>query len=96
MSLAAPIPDVKSSLDWFARERLPYLVIASYFTSLLPFRVGAWLGNGGSHHFAPLAMILLPIAFGLVCTMWWLLLLLLWPTQRVLKMFRRCDIYLSA
>ncbi|PIL37457.1 hypothetical protein GSI_01151 [Ganoderma sinense ZZ0214-1] len=34
----ASVPDVKTSLDWFARERLPYLVIASYFASLLPFR----------------------------------------------------------
>ncbi|TBU33000.1 PGAP1-domain-containing protein [Dichomitus squalens] len=85
----ALIPDVRSSLDFFARKRLPYLVIASYFISFIPLRVGIWLGNGGSPHFASLATLLLPITFGLVCVMWWLLLILLWPLQRVLKIFGR-------
>ena len=87
--LQAPIPDVRSSLDFFARKRLSPLVLLSFFLSFLPLRVGLWLGNGGSAPFAPLATLLLPIAFGLVCVMWWLLLILLWPLQRVLRLFSR-------
>ncbi|KAI0355362.1 GPI-inositol-deacylase [Trametes cingulata] len=85
----AAVPDVNSSLEFFARRRLPWLVPLSYFISLLPLRVGLWLGNGGSPAFAPLATILLPIAFGLVCVMWWLLLVLLWPLRLILKRFAR-------
>ncbi|KAI0722323.1 PGAP1-domain-containing protein [Cerioporus squamosus] len=81
----ALIPVVQDALEFFARKRLPLLVVGSYFVSLLPLRVGLWLGNGGNHHFAPLAMILLPITFGLVCVMWWLLKFLLWPLQRLLR-----------
>ncbi|KAI0638526.1 GPI-inositol-deacylase [Trametes polyzona] len=85
----AAVPDVRTSLEFFARKRLPWLVIASYFVSLLPLRVGLWLGNRGAPAFAPLAMILLPVSFGLVCVMWWLLRILLWPLQAVLKRFTR-------
>ncbi|RDX53754.1 PGAP1-domain-containing protein [Lentinus brumalis] len=81
----APIPDVQNALEFFARRRLPLMVMGSYFVSLLPLRVSLWLGNGGNHYFAPLAMILLPITFGLVCVMWLLLRILLWPLQRLLK-----------
>ncbi|KAI0751124.1 PGAP1-domain-containing protein [Daedaleopsis nitida] len=83
------IPDTKSSLDHFARRRLPWLSIASYFVSLLPLRPGLWLGNEGNPYYGPLAMILLPVAFGLVCVMWWLLVILLWPIQRVLGFLGR-------
>ena len=65
------------------------MVIGSYFVSLLPLPVRLWLGNGGNHYFAPLAMILLPITFGLVCMMWWLLRILLWPLQYVLRLSDR-------
>ncbi|KAI0371559.1 GPI-inositol-deacylase [Pilatotrama ljubarskyi] len=85
----AAIPDVRSSLEFFARRRLPWLVLSSYFVSLLPLRVGLWLGNGGTPAFAPLAMVLLPIAFGLVSIMWWLLLVLLWPLRLVLRRLAR-------
>ncbi len=69
------------------------MVMGSYFVSLLPLRVSLWLGNGGNHYFAPLAMILLPITFGLVCVMWLLLRILLWPLQRLLKVLGRYVAY---
>ncbi|KAI0650404.1 GPI-inositol-deacylase [Trametes meyenii] len=85
----APIPDVKSSLQFFARRRLPWLVPLSFVISLLPLRAGLWLGNRGDPAFAPLGAILLCIAFGFVCILWWLLVALLWPLQFVLRRFGR-------
>ncbi|KAH9899517.1 GPI-inositol-deacylase [Cubamyces lactineus] len=83
----APIPDVNSSLQFFMRKRMPWLMIGSYCISLVPSRVGIWLGNGGNAALAPLAMILLPITFGLVCVLWWALQILLWPLRLVLGRF---------
>ncbi|KAI0677215.1 GPI-inositol-deacylase [Trametes maxima] len=85
----APIPDVKSSLEFFARKRLPWLVPLSFIVSLLPLRAGLWLGNRGNSAFALLAPILLCVAFGLVCVLWWLLIALLWPLQLILRQFGR-------
>ena len=85
----APIPDVKSSLEFFARKRLPLLTVLSLFISVLPLRVGLWLGNSGAPVFAPLSVFLLIIAFGLVCAMWLLLVVLLWPIRRLIKLFGR-------
>ena len=65
------------------------MVIGSYFVSLLPLPVRLWLGNGGNHYFAPLALLLLPITFGLVCMMWLLLRILLWPLQYILRLSGR-------
>ncbi|KAI0658506.1 GPI-inositol-deacylase [Cubamyces menziesii] len=83
----ALIPDVKTSLEFFVRKRMPWLMIGSYCVSLLPLRVGVWLGNGGSPVFATLAVILFPITFGLVCVLWWILRILMWPFKLVMKRF---------
>lgn len=91
----APIPDVHSSLSFFARRRLPWIMLLSYFVSLLPLRVGLWLGNRGNAAFAPFSALILPIAFGLVCVMWWLLLVLMWPLRLVLKRFGRYEYFPS-
>lgn len=91
----APIPDVRSSLSYFARRRLPWMMLLSYFVSLLPLRVGLWLGNRGNAAFAPFSALILPIAFGLVCVMWWLLLVLMWPLRVVLKRFGRYEYFPS-
>ncbi|KAI0329552.1 GPI-inositol-deacylase [Cubamyces sp. BRFM 1775] len=80
----APIPDVRRSLEFFMRKRMPWLMVGSYCISLLPLRVGVWLGNGGNPALAPLATILLPITFGLVCVLWWTLQFLMWPLRFVL------------
>lgn len=85
----ADIPDLRGSLSFFARRRLPGLTALSYIISLLPLRVGLWLGNEGSLAFAPFAVLILPIAFGLVCVMWLLLLVLLWTLRFILKRFSR-------
>ncbi|KAH9943147.1 PGAP1-domain-containing protein [Epithele typhae] len=85
----AAIPDVNGSLEFFARRRLPALSALSLLVSLLPLRVGLWLGNAGEPSFALLSTLLLPISFGLVCIMWWLLRIILWPFQRILRVFPR-------
>ncbi|KAH9855008.1 GPI-inositol-deacylase [Lenzites betulinus] len=77
----APFPAVGAALEFFARRRLPWLTLVSYLVSLLPLRVGLWLGNNGNAAFAPLAIILLPIAFGLVVIVWWVLRVSMWPLQ---------------
>ncbi|OSD04507.1 GPI-inositol-deacylase [Trametes coccinea BRFM310] len=89
----ALVPDVRSSLEFFARRRMPWLVALAYVVSLLPSRAGVWLGNRGDPMFAALAVLLLPIAFGLVCVSWWLLMALMWPLKSVLRRFgrRRAD-----
>ncbi|KAI9064870.1 GPI-inositol-deacylase [Trametes sanguinea] len=85
----ALVPDVRSSLELFVRRRMPWLVALAYAVSLLPLRAGVWLGNRGDPVFAPLAALLLPIAFGLVCVSWWLLLALIWPLKSVMRRFGR-------
>ncbi|KAI9000694.1 GPI-inositol-deacylase [Trametes punicea] len=88
----APIASVWASLQFFVRRRMPWLILLSFLISLLPLRVGLWLGNGGDIVFAPLAVLLLPITFGIVCVTWLLLLTLLWPLQQILKRFGREDV----
>ncbi|OBZ70020.1 GPI inositol-deacylase [Grifola frondosa] len=83
------LPDVRSSLDRFARCVLPWALLASYVFSLVPLPAGFWLGNRGEPIFAPIAPLLLLIVTGLVFVSWWTLSLMLWPLSRILGMIGR-------
>lgn len=81
------VPRVIDSLAKFLRARLPYLLGASYFISLIPLPAHLWLGNRGEPLLAPLAPLMLLVATGLVSVSWWLVLLLKLPLHYVSRIF---------
>ncbi|KAL0950184.1 hypothetical protein HGRIS_010177 [Hohenbuehelia grisea] len=78
----ATMPSVHQSLIVFCRRTLPYLMFVSFWIAFLPLPERYYLGTGGQPLFAPLAPLLLLVATGLVCTLWAVLLMIMWPLAK--------------
>ncbi|KAF9268404.1 PGAP1-domain-containing protein [Marasmius fiardii PR-910] len=85
----AAIPTVYQSLRWFGRRTYPKLMVASFLVSVLPVSVEYYLGNSGTLVFAPIAPLLLTVATGLVYVSWALLNVIMWPVEKVGRLFFR-------
>ncbi|KAL0577563.1 GPI inositol deacylase [Marasmius crinis-equi] len=83
----AAIPSVSRSLETFGRRTYPKLLIASFVISFIPLPEEYYLGNAGTYVFAPIAPILLTMATGLVCVSWALLNVLMWPMEKIGRLF---------
>jgi len=71
------MPSVEQSLINYARFMFHYLLPGSLAFSILPLPQSLYMGNGGVFLLAPITPLILLIASGLVCVVWWILLLLL-------------------
>lgn len=74
---SASMPTVGQSLSQYNYHLLRYFLPASLIISALPFPEWAYTGNQGLLFLAPIAPIILLIASGLVCVVWWILFALL-------------------
>ncbi|KAF8969376.1 PGAP1-like protein-domain-containing protein [Flammula alnicola] len=73
----APMPTVGQSLTRYGHMMLRHFLPGSLIFSLVPLPESLYLGNKGLLFLAPIAPLILCIASGLVCVVWWVLLLLL-------------------
>jgi len=71
------MPSVGQSLRIYARFLFRYLLPGSLAFSILPLPESLVMGNNGVPFLAPIAPLILLIASGLVCVVWWILLLLI-------------------
>jgi glycosylphosphatidylinositol deacylase len=71
------MPTVDQSLSQYNYHLLRYFLPASLIISVLPFPEWVYTGNKGLLFLAPIAPIILLIASGLVCMVWWILFALL-------------------
>ncbi|KAG6841827.1 hypothetical protein C0991_006234 [Blastosporella zonata] len=79
----AVMPSVGDSLKQYGRHTFKRLLLASFVVAVLPLPVSLYLGTGGDIHFAAIAPLLLLIASGLVCVVWFVLVCLMWPIGTV-------------
>ena len=77
------MPTVGQSLDIYGGYMLRYLIPASVIFSVIPILEWAFTGNRGIAFFIPIAPLILLTASGLVCVVWWILLLLLKITGKL-------------
>ncbi|KAH0587945.1 hypothetical protein H2248_006694 [Termitomyces sp. 'cryptogamus'] len=75
----AAMPSVGDSLSHYGRHTLTRLLFVSLVVALLPLPTCVYLGTGGDLYFAVIAPLVLLIASGLVCVIWGLLVVLMWP-----------------
>lgn len=71
------MPSVGQSLTIYARFLFRYLLPGSLAFSILPLPQSFFMGNGGVPFLAPITPLILLIASGLVCVVWWISLLLI-------------------
>jgi hypothetical protein len=74
---SASMPTVGQSLSQYNYHLLRYFLPASLIISVLPLPEWVYTGNKGLLFLAPIAPIILLIASGLVCVVWWILFSLL-------------------
>ncbi|KAG6813426.1 hypothetical protein H0H92_011123 [Tricholoma furcatifolium] len=80
------MPSVGESLSYYGRHTLKPLLLASFAVALLPLPVSLYTGTVGNPYFAAIAPLLLLIASGLVCVIWGVLILLVWPIGAITSM----------
>ncbi|THV08207.1 GPI-inositol-deacylase [Dendrothele bispora CBS 962.96] len=83
----ALLPSPQQSLRTFCRKTLPKILLASYVLALIPFSSEYFLGTNGSPVLAPLAPLFVLLATGLVCTSWFVLMILMWPIGKMGSIF---------
>lgn len=77
------MPSVEQSLSDFCYRTLPKALLGSFLASFLPLSDKYLLGNRGDPFFAAISPILLLVACGLVCVIWWVLVLVMWPIGKL-------------
>lgn len=87
--IIAPVASVPSSLGHFIGAHIRKLVMACFVVSLVPLPESYYLGTRGEPLFAPISVLLIALAGGLVYVSWWLLVALMWPIGKIARLLSR-------
>lgn len=84
-----PVSSVPDSLSRFAGNHFRKLVLACFLVSFAPLPESYYLGTRGQPVFAPISVLLITLACGLVCMSWWVLVALMWPIGKLAEALSR-------
>jgi GPI inositol-deacylase len=83
------VPPVVDELAEFCRRPLPRLLVLSFLIALIPLPRIFYTGNAGEPALAIIAPILLLLSSSLVCVSYFLLRGIIWPLQKMSRLFAR-------
>ena len=85
------MPTVGQSLELYGHYLFRYLLPCSLVLAFIPLPPSLYVGNRGTPSLVAIAPLILLVASGLVCVLWWILSILLMITGKASSFFSgRC------